>query len=1128
MKDLIRFHIDEVKGSYMFKIEPPGSTTVKPYEKLNIDEIRRDVISQVGDILNQINEKRIDEVIRKKVLKIGNSIQKLLEIQCVRDLKEMLTKFNALLIFTNDPIIPWELLTIGNKPVCLRSSIGRVIIGGPIAKEHDKDSDKVKILFIADPLDDLPAARIEIKNIKEELKPAIDQGYIEIYSLIGAEASSTNFFNILKDHEFNILHYSGHAFFNEATPEDSGFHLSDKKLTAKSINQNLNYIPEIIFVNACESAQTIKSDMKKGQVSGLAESFIHAGAKTFIGSLWPIDDKVASIFAHLFYQNLLQENKTVGESVLSSKNELYNLKSTYGWGSFMLFGSPNIVPFSFKSEIKNNVERTILQPIKQPFQLRSKKDEMLLHEIVINQEIKGNLVPIGIEDELIQKIQHEEFNIILGPAGIGKTNCKYILTENDSGIKFFEIKKEHIKGINNSELILRIRRELENLSGKHKIISLVLDEEHNTSLGLTGSHLLDIVKNVFDSGKPSSIKENLRVILFLRTKSYNELIKAGLIPLHWRIEKTWLEGIRLTDESMEKLLALHNLSKKNFTLPAYENLIQRLSSRDWIHPLIADNLLLYLEKNLKEQFSSDDIESIKISDEIVDTIRNLVFKIRSEDEQNVWKCIVQLNGSFGLNPPLWLIKTAMKNLNYDTTVLTECISSILRDKLLIEEKHETFGTSDGIFKESDSHVYLFSHDIYYDVIVPKEFDEENIDELIDKIEEELNNNLEKLKNVKVEKRVKSYLKNLLQRFYFLSATKYIDNTEYIDKVLNCLNGIDTKILQNVVPDLERLVYDFYARNNIDSIAKLYIFLGDYYSKINDLSNATDLYNLGCHILETLKENSSEYRIKNGNLYDKIISEIKNQNKMNLLESQVKVELAAWQWKASKQYEKGIQIRKLLVEEFMKTNKLWAAADLKWCAEVAELDGKTEDSIKYYKESLSLLEGNERHLLNIKDTNIEIRDLLKKLGRDGEIEEVNSKITGIDAQISMMSKPGEKTKIFMICGIGDMFVGNQIHHKILQEIPADITIKEAAPDEKYDILILFGAPLTPIVGHLLYNYLDRGTINEILSSSGYWIKKPSSDGEPLIISIAGYTMFDTRREAEKFVAEENFQDLIKLI
>ena len=117
---------------------------------------------------------------------------------------------------------------------------------------------------------------------------------------------------------------------------------------------------------------------------------------------------------------------------------------------------------------------------------------------------------------------------------------------------------------------------------------------------------------------------------------------------------------------------------------------------------------------------------------------------------------------------------------------------------------------------------------------------------------------------------------------------------------------------------------------------------------------------------------------------------------------------------------------------------------------------------------------------------------------------------------------------MICGIGDMFVGNQIHYKILQEIPADITVKEAAPTENYDILILFGAPLTPIVGHLLYDYLDRRTINEMLSSSGYWIKKPSREGEPLIIAIGGYTMFDTRREAEKFVAEENFQDLIKLI
>jgi len=436
MKDLIQFHIDGFKTSYMFKIQPPSMTIIKHHESDNIKDERDKVIKKVIDVQKKIflGERlpEYEEEMHDSLKEIGTSLQDLLGVQCFKDLKELLEKNYKLLIITNDPIIPWELLSIGDKHVCLVNSIGRIITGRTFGTEFEKiEKEIVQILFIGDPSGDLESSIEEIKNIKLELKPAINQGYIKTSTLIGPEATTVNIIELMKKNKFDIIHYSGHAFFDEKTPENSGIKLADKNVTAKEISEYTDYLPGIVFLNACESA---KSDIEmegEKQVSGLAEAFIQAGAKTFIGSIWPIDNKDAVNFAYSFYQNLLQEHKTVGECVLESKNELVNSKSAHGWASFMMFGDPNTTPFSFSNELKTNVEKLILQPIEQPFQLRGLKDEPIIKPVVVDSKILKKIIHFGIENLLLNKIQDDEFNIILGPAGMGKTNCKYLLSQNE-------------------------------------------------------------------------------------------------------------------------------------------------------------------------------------------------------------------------------------------------------------------------------------------------------------------------------------------------------------------------------------------------------------------------------------------------------------------------------------------------------------------------------------------------------------------------------------------------------------------------------------------------------------------------------------------------------------------------
>jgi CHAT domain-containing protein len=75
---------------------------------------------------------------------------------------------------------------------------------------------------------------------------------------------------------YDIVHYSGHAFFDNVLPGRSGILLRNGVLTASDVRfmLDLNRNP-IIYANAC-SAGRIKS--VSSRFTGLAAAFIRAGA----------------------------------------------------------------------------------------------------------------------------------------------------------------------------------------------------------------------------------------------------------------------------------------------------------------------------------------------------------------------------------------------------------------------------------------------------------------------------------------------------------------------------------------------------------------------------------------------------------------------------------------------------------------------------------------------------------------------------------------------------------------------------------------------------------------------------------------------------------------------------------
>lgn len=144
-----------------------------------------------------------------------------------------------------------------------------------------------------------------------------------------------------------ILHFASHGFDNPLAPAYSALILQPDKihdglLQAREIS-GLSTHANLVILSSCSSAKGGLSGLY-GYNSGLAESFIIAGAKSVIGTLWDINDEKAYQFMQWFYQGLVKK-MTVGEALAFAKKVAQISKwKPHDWSGFILLGqSDNMV-----------------------------------------------------------------------------------------------------------------------------------------------------------------------------------------------------------------------------------------------------------------------------------------------------------------------------------------------------------------------------------------------------------------------------------------------------------------------------------------------------------------------------------------------------------------------------------------------------------------------------------------------------------------------------------------------------------------------------------------------------------------------------------------------------------------
>jgi CHAT domain-containing protein len=266
----------------------------------------------------------------------------------------------SLIITTNDLELPYELMSYRDTFLCLERPVARMPMGTafPRTPRVVRTDPKLRFLLIhSDPLTNLPAAEQEIVELEKSLKQDW-QEHIEIEVIGRDKATGRQLNEVLRKGTFDVIHYAGHAYFDEDDADLSGlllfdddFYRTDNKrreqhFLAQKIRRLLEGRP-LVFLNACQSTRTAneKEPQKvenylQGPAEGLAAAFIYGGALGCIGANWPIYDTAAAKFATTFYSNVIK-GYMIGEAMRRARIEIKEkFPNNITWAAFVLYGDP--------------------------------------------------------------------------------------------------------------------------------------------------------------------------------------------------------------------------------------------------------------------------------------------------------------------------------------------------------------------------------------------------------------------------------------------------------------------------------------------------------------------------------------------------------------------------------------------------------------------------------------------------------------------------------------------------------------------------------------------------------------------------------------------------------------------
>ncbi len=174
-----------------------------------------------------------------------------------------------------------------------------------------------------------------LKCAEKEIRSAME--ILESKNILNVEQNMQELFE--STDKTKILHLATHACLDETESDYSRIYFNDTLLTSQDLKLR-DFSADLVVLSACETGfgEVIKGE---GSMS-LSKDFFHAGAKSTLVSLWPVDDCATADLMGYFYENI-KKGLPKDEALKNAKNsyrQYANPEKThpYYWAGFIVVG----------------------------------------------------------------------------------------------------------------------------------------------------------------------------------------------------------------------------------------------------------------------------------------------------------------------------------------------------------------------------------------------------------------------------------------------------------------------------------------------------------------------------------------------------------------------------------------------------------------------------------------------------------------------------------------------------------------------------------------------------------------------------------------------------------------------
>ena len=241
--------------------------------------------------------------------------------------------------------IPWEALNIRGWFPALDGGLSRRYATADLVPARfeaaRRDQRELGVLLIANPTGDLPGAENERERIAHLLGRART---FRLTQIAGNAATLARVTAEFESGRYDVIHYAGHASFDDKLSGEGGLILADGVLTGAHLSA-LGRLPPLVVFNACESARLRRGAARKriavqrgqgiARNLSLAETLLRAGLAHYVGTHWPVEDASATAFATVFYRELLRGS--VGTALVKARRAVHRRRSP-DWADYVHYG----------------------------------------------------------------------------------------------------------------------------------------------------------------------------------------------------------------------------------------------------------------------------------------------------------------------------------------------------------------------------------------------------------------------------------------------------------------------------------------------------------------------------------------------------------------------------------------------------------------------------------------------------------------------------------------------------------------------------------------------------------------------------------------------------------------------